>query len=77
VSDNAIALLFDLILLSHYGPGVYSTSNVVPTPPILVTLMMEAIRSAETFVLKERHGVTSQTTAFFRIPRMFLGEGGV
>jgi hypothetical protein len=37
----------------------------VPTPLILVTLMMEAIRSSETSVLIEPLGVTSQKTVFF------------
>jgi hypothetical protein len=32
---------------------------------ILVTLMMEVIRSPETSYLKEPHGVISQTTEFF------------
>jgi hypothetical protein len=32
---------------------------------ILVTLMKEALRSSETSVLKEPHGVTSQKTPFF------------
>jgi hypothetical protein len=41
------------------------TANVVPSSPILVTLMMEAIRSSETRFLQEPHGVTSQKTAFF------------
>jgi hypothetical protein len=42
-----------------------NTSNVVLSSPILVTLMMEAIRSSETFYLQEPHGVISQMTAFF------------
>jgi hypothetical protein len=41
------------------------TADVVPSSPILVTLMMEPIRSSESSVLKETHGVTSQKTAFF------------
>jgi hypothetical protein len=39
--------------------------RIVPSSPILVTLMIEAIRSSETSVLKEQDGVTSQKTAFF------------
>jgi hypothetical protein len=39
------------------------TANV-PSSPILVTLMMEALSSSETF-LQEPHGVTSQKTPFF------------
>jgi hypothetical protein len=40
------------------------TANV-PTSPIFVTLMMEAIRSSEMPVFQEPHGVTSQKKAFF------------
>jgi hypothetical protein len=38
---------------------------VTPTSPILVTLMMEAILSFETSVLKKLHDVKSQKTTFF------------
>jgi hypothetical protein len=41
------------------------TGNVVHSLPILVTLMMEALRSSETSSLQEPHGVISQETAFF------------
>jgi hypothetical protein len=41
------------------------TTNVVPSSPILVTLITEALRSSETSVHTESHGVTSQKTAFF------------
>jgi hypothetical protein len=41
------------------------TTNVVLSSPILVTLMMEVIRSSVTSVLKEPHGVTSQKMVFF------------
>jgi hypothetical protein len=41
------------------------TANVVPSTPILVTLMKEALSSVETLVLTEPHGVTSQKTQFF------------
>jgi hypothetical protein len=40
------------------------TVNVVPNSPILVIMMVEAIRSSETSFLQEQHGVTSQGTAF-------------
>jgi hypothetical protein len=40
------------------------TANV-PSSPILVTLMMEALSSSECRLLQEPHGVTSQRTAFF------------
>jgi hypothetical protein len=40
-------------------------ATVVHGPPILVTLMKEALNSSEMSVLKEPHGVTSQKTPFF------------
>jgi hypothetical protein len=40
------------------------TANVVPSSPILVTLM-EAIRASEGRSLQEPHGITSQKTAYF------------
>jgi hypothetical protein len=43
------------------------TTNVVPSSPILVTLMMETLRSSETRFLQVTHGVTSQKTPFFKI----------
>jgi hypothetical protein len=39
--------------------------KVVPSSTILVTLMLEGLRSSEAPVLKEPHGVTYQKTAFF------------
>jgi hypothetical protein len=41
------------------------TANIVPSSPIVVALMMEAIRSNERWFLQEQQGVTSQKTAFF------------
>jgi hypothetical protein len=41
------------------------TVNVVPISSIPVTLMIEVLRSSETSVLQQPHGVTSQKTAFF------------
>jgi hypothetical protein len=43
------------------------TASVVPSSPILVILMKEALSSSETLVLKEPHDVTSQKTPFFII----------
>jgi hypothetical protein len=40
-------------------------ADVVSTSPILVTLMMETMRSFEIGFLQEPHGETSQVTAFF------------
>jgi hypothetical protein len=40
-----------------------TATSVVPSSPILVTLMKEALDSTETSV----HGVTSQKTPFFKI----------
>jgi hypothetical protein len=42
------------------------TASVVPSSPILVTLMKEALSSSETSVLTPR-GVTFQKTQFFFI----------
>jgi hypothetical protein len=39
-------------------------ASVVPSSPILVTLMVEARCSSETSVLQEPHGITCQKTAF-------------
>jgi hypothetical protein len=41
-------------------------SSVVPSSPIFVTLMKEALGSSETSVLTRPHGITSQKTPFFR-----------
>jgi hypothetical protein len=44
------------------------TADVVPSSPILVTLVMDAICSSDTSALRflqEPHGVTYQKTAFF------------
>jgi hypothetical protein len=40
------------------------TANVVPSSPIIVTMMMEAICSSETRFLQQPHSVTSQKSAF-------------
>jgi hypothetical protein len=41
------------------------TANVVPSSPILVTLMKEALSSSKNQFLQEPHGVTLQKTPFF------------
>jgi hypothetical protein len=40
-------------------------ANVVPSSPILVALIMEAISSPKRRFLQEPHGVTSQKMPFF------------
>jgi hypothetical protein len=51
------------------------TANVVPSSPVLVILMMQAIRSSETSALQEPHSITFHKTAFFklRLCRLNLG----
>jgi hypothetical protein len=44
------------------------TASVVPNSPVLVTLMMEALSSSETWVLQQPYGVASQKTTFFIVP---------
>jgi hypothetical protein len=39
--------------------------NAVPSSPILVARMKEALSSSETSVFQEQHGVISQKTLFF------------
>jgi hypothetical protein len=43
------------------------TASVVPSSPILVTLMKEALRSSERRFLQETHSVTSQKTPFLML----------
>jgi hypothetical protein len=43
------------------------TANVVPSLPILVTLMIETICSSETRFLQEPHGAASQKRKFFLV----------
>jgi hypothetical protein len=40
------------------------TASLFPSPPILVTLMKEALSSSERRFLQEPHGVTSQKTPY-------------
>jgi hypothetical protein len=47
------------------------TANVIPSSPILVTLMMEALRSSECRFLQIPRGITSQKTAFFFVWTLF------
>jgi hypothetical protein len=41
------------------------TANVVPSSPILVNIMKEALGSSERRFLQEPHGVTTQKMPFF------------
>jgi hypothetical protein len=43
------------------------TAIIVPSSPILVTLMMKAIRSSETSVFQKPHSGTSQKTVLLRV----------
>jgi hypothetical protein len=43
------------------------TASAVPSSPILVTLMKEALSSSKSQFLQEPHGVTSQKTPFFTV----------
>jgi hypothetical protein len=44
-------------------------ANVVPSSPIIVTLMIEGLLFPKRRFLQEPHGVTSQKTAFLILPR--------
>jgi hypothetical protein len=48
------------------------SGGVVPSLPILVTMMIKALHSSETSTLEEPHGVTSQKTAFFIVTAVKL-----
>jgi hypothetical protein len=47
------------------------TANIVPSSPILVTLMKEAIVPTKRRYLQEPHGVTSQKMAFFSLSSVY------
>jgi hypothetical protein len=48
------------------------TPDVVPISPILVTVMMETIRSSETSIITEPKAVTIQETAFFELHEIYF-----
>jgi hypothetical protein len=52
-------------MYARYERRLLVTASVVPSSPILVTLMMEALSSSEISVLKEPHGVRCPKTPFF------------
>jgi hypothetical protein len=45
-------------------------ASVVPSLPILVTLMLKVLSSSESRFLQEPHGVTSEKTPFFIVTAM-------
>jgi hypothetical protein len=51
--------------MTHATKQSASVANVVPSPPILVPLMLEALSSSESQFLQEEHDVTTHKTAFF------------
>jgi hypothetical protein len=64
VSEELSASIIRVRRICELGTTLLVTANV-PSSPILVTLMMEALRSPKRWLLQEPHGVTSQKTAFF------------
>jgi hypothetical protein len=46
--------------------GLGTTANVVPSSPIFVALMVEALSSLKRPFLQDLYGVTSQKTPFFK-----------
>jgi hypothetical protein len=46
------------------------TASVGPSSPILVTLMMEAIRPPKRRFIQKPRGVTSQKTTFFKLYKL-------
>jgi hypothetical protein len=58
-----VRTIYDIVFL-HSVLWLLVTAKVVPSSPILVTLMMEVICSSKTAVLKEPRGVTYQKMAF-------------
>jgi hypothetical protein len=50
------------------------TANAVPSSPILVTLMMEAIRSSKRRLYQEPHYLTSKKTPLFNILERYYCE---
>jgi ABC-type taurine transport system substrate-binding protein len=64
VSEELSASSIRVTRIGELGTTLAVTTHV-PSSPILVTLMKEALNSSETLVLKKPHGVTSQKTPFF------------
>jgi hypothetical protein len=64
-SEHAITQNYYRNIISSQRASVARYCYVVPSSPILATLMMEALRSSETSALTGVIGLTSQKTAFF------------
>jgi hypothetical protein len=65
VSKERSASIIRVTRIGELGTTLAVTVNVVPSSPILITLVVEAIRSSESLFLQEPHGVTTQKTPFF------------
>jgi hypothetical protein len=72
VSEERSASIIKVTKIGELGTLVVTsvlrllvTANVVPSSPILVTLMMEALSPTEHRFIQNPHGVTSQRTSFF------------
>jgi hypothetical protein len=90
VSEEPSASIIRVTRIGELGTTLAVTSNrrtlqrntrllvrasVVPSLPILVTLMKEALSSPKHRLLQEPHGVTSQKTPFFMELFSSSGEG--
>jgi hypothetical protein len=64
ITRNGRTLSMNLVFLRCVRPLLVK-ANVVPSSPILVTRMMEVLRSPKRRFSQEPYGVTSQKTAFF------------
>jgi hypothetical protein len=63
VSEELSASFIRVTIMGELG----ITANVVPSSPILVTLIKEALSPAKRQFLQEPHSVTSQKTPFFKV----------
>jgi hypothetical protein len=71
VSDKCIASIIKVKKISELGTTLawlqlLVPANVVPSSPILVTLMTEVLITSKRRFLQEPHGVTSQNMPFFK-----------
>jgi hypothetical protein len=73
-TDVSEELGASFIMVTRFGElgTMLVRASVVPSSPILVTLMKEALISSKTSVLTEPHGVISQKTPFFTSSVSFL-----